>query len=85
MSPNGNGGVISSLYSTGALSKLQARGVKYLNVLAVDNILARHADPEAIGFHIKNKLTITSKNLLKKDPAEKVGLHILKDGKPAVI
>ncbi len=54
VSPNGNGGILSSIESTGVLARLTGAGVKYLHVLAVDNILARHADPKAIGYHIKN-------------------------------
>lgn len=85
LSPNGNGGIFSSIHSTGTLKRLTELGVKHINVQSTDNLLACHADPEAVGFHIKSQLTITSKYLAKRDPAEKVGVHVLKGGRPGVV
>ena len=45
LSPNGNGGWYSSMAKTGVLDDVHARGVEWLNVFAVDNVLQRMADP----------------------------------------
>ena len=45
MSPNGNGGWFLSLMAAGLDKDMEEKGVEYVNVFAVDNILQRIADP----------------------------------------
>ena len=45
MSPNGNGGWFSSLLKAGLGEDLKEKGVEWLNVFAVDNVLQQIADP----------------------------------------
>ena len=56
-----------------------------MNVLSVDNIMVRHADPSFVGYHIKNQNDLSSKYLQKTDPDEKVGILALINDKPGVL
>ena len=49
LSPNGNGGWYASLKRAGLYEDLQKRGVEWLNIYAVDNVLQRIADPVFVG------------------------------------
>ncbi|MGN0240735.1 MAG: UTP--glucose-1-phosphate uridylyltransferase, partial [Candidatus Weimeria sp.] len=48
-SPNGNGGFFTSLLKAGYGEVLRKKGIKWLNVFGVDNVLARIADPAFLG------------------------------------
>ena len=52
MSPNGNGGWFSSLIKAGLGEDLKEKGVEWLNVFAVDNVLQQIADPVFVGATI---------------------------------
>lgn len=84
-SPNGNGGFFSSLLRAGYVSILKERGVKWLNVFGVDNVLARIADPAFLGAVITEKKTAAVKAVMKTDPAEKVGVVCEKNGHPSIV
>lgn len=84
-SPNGNGGWFSSLAKAGLTEDLHRRGVEWLNVFAVDNVLQRIADPSFIGATILSGKNSGSKVVRKVDPYEKMGVICAKDGVPAVV
>ena len=48
-SPNGNGGLFKSLVTSGVLSDLSSKGVRYVFAYSVDNVLVRVADPSLLG------------------------------------
>ena len=48
-SPNGNGGWFTSIIRNGLLDEIHQKGIEFLNVFAVDNVLQRIADPVFIG------------------------------------
>ena len=85
ISPNGNGGWFSSLVRAGLLDELKAKGVEWINVFAVDNVLQRIADPGFIGAVIKSGLQSGSKVVSKASPDEKVGVLCLEDGMPSIV
>ena len=84
-SPNGNGGWFSSLAKAGLLDDVHAKGVKWLNIFAVDNVLQRIADPAFVGATILSGANSGSKVVHKVDPYEKMGVICLEDGAPAVV
>jgi UDP-N-acetylglucosamine/UDP-N-acetylgalactosamine diphosphorylase len=84
-SPNGNGGFFTSLIKAGYGKVLKERGVKWLNVFGVDNVLARIADPAFLGAVIAEKKSAAVKAVLKKDPAENVGVVCEKNGHPSIV
>ena len=85
MSPNGNGGWFSSMIRSGALKKATDKGVEWINLFAVDNVLQRIADPCFIGATIATKSAVGAKVVKKVAPDEKVGVMCLEDGKPTII
>ena len=64
---------------------LHARGVKWINIFAVDNVLQRIADPVFVGATIKGNYQSASKVVRKVEPHEKMGLLCLEDGKPSIV
>ena len=85
LSPNGNGGWYSSMAKTGVLDDVHARGVEWLNVFAVDNVLQRMADPVFVGATIISGCDSGAKVVRKAAPGEKVGVLCREDGKPSII
>ena len=79
LSPNGNGGWFRSLQRAGLCDDLHARGVEWLNIYAVDNVLQRIADPVFVGATIESGVNCGAKAIFKTDPYEKVGV-LCKDG-----
>ena len=72
--PNGHGGSISSLKSSGALADMQAREIKHIFYFQVDNVLIKIADPVFLGYHIERGAEMSAKVAPKRDPEEKVGV-----------
>jgi len=85
LSPNGNGGWYSSMAKTGVLEDVHARGVEWLNVFAVDNVLQRMADPIFVGATIAHGGDSGAKVVRKAEPGEKVGVLCREDGKPSIV
>ena len=79
LSPNGNGGWFSSLQRAGLCEDLHKRGVEWLNIYAVDNVLQRIADPIFVGATIVSGVNCGAKAICKTEPYEKVGV-LCKDG-----
>ena len=79
LSPNGNGGWFSSLQRAGLCEDLHKRGVEWLNIYAVDNVLQRIADPVFVGATIVSGVNCGAKAICKTEPYEKVGV-LCKDG-----
>ncbi len=82
---DGHGGVFEAMASNGVLADMRKRGVEWIFIAGVDNVLVQLADPLFIGFAIKHGYTIASKTLPKANPTEKVGVFCKKNGKPYVI
>lgn len=85
MSPNGNGGWFSSLIKAGLGEDLKTKGVEWLNVFAVDNVLQQIADPVFVGATCLSGCVSGAKVVRKCDPYERVGALCLEDGKPSII
>ena len=85
LSPNGNGGWFSSLKRAGLCEDLNARGVEWLNIYAVDNVLQRIADPVFVGATILSGVNCGAKAIFKTEPYEKVGVLCSDGDKPDII
>lgn len=85
LSPNGNGGWFYSMAVTGVLDDVHARGIEWLNIFAVDNVLQRIADPVFVGATIDSGRVSGAKVVRKADPNEKVGVLCLEDGRPSIV
>lgn len=85
LSPNGNGGWFYSMAVTGILEDVKARGIEWLNIFAVDNVLQRIADPVFVGATLDSGCVSGAKVVRKADPNEKIGVLCLEDGKPSIV
>ncbi len=84
-SPNGNGGWFISLKRAGWLDFIHEKGIEWLNVFSVDNVLQKICDPVFAGATILSKCEVSSKVVRKAFPDEKVGVMCLEDGKPSIV
>lgn len=85
LSPNGNGGWFSSMMRAGLVDDLKKRGVEWLNIYAVDNVLQRIADPVFVGATIDSGVNCGAKVICKTDPYEKVGVLCMDGTQPDII
>lgn len=85
LSPNGNGGWFSSMERGGIIDDVHKRGVEWLNVFSVDNVLQRIADPAFVGATILSGCVSGAKVVSKAEPNERVGVLCLEDGKPSIV
>jgi len=82
---DGNGGVFSSLRTTGMLDDMKKRNVKWIFVGGVDNVLLKMADVTLIGVAKDKNVEIASKSIVKANPHEKVGVFCKMNNHPKVI
>ena len=76
MNPDGHGGSLTALKTSGVLDKLNKLNIETLSYFQVDNPLVKIIDPVFIGFHIMNMADISSKTLQKSYPEEKTGVFV---------
>lgn len=81
VAPDGNGGLYRALVTSGALDDMAKRGVEHVQVYCVDNCLAQVADPIFYGFAAGRKSHVATKVVRKTDPAESVGLVVMRVAK----
>ena len=82
---DGHGGIFKSILKGGALYDMQSRGIEWVFIGGVDNVLVKSVDPVLIGISIKNGVEAAGKSIIKANPHEKVGIFCKKDGRPSVI
>ena len=82
---DGNGGVFSSLRTTGMLADMKEKGIKWIFIGGVDNAILKMADVTLLGMAIEGNAQIASKSVVKANPHEKVGVFCKINGHPKVI
>jgi UDP-N-acetylglucosamine/UDP-N-acetylgalactosamine diphosphorylase len=80
LAPNGHGGTLTALASSGCLADARSRGVTVFSYFQVDNPLVRPADTLFLGLHDQAGARMSSKVVAKRDAAEKVGVLGLRSG-----
>ena len=79
---DGNGGTYSSLRASGCLADMKEKGIKWVFIGGVDNVLLKMADVTLLGMTAKQGVQIASKSVVKANPHEKVGVFCKINGHP---
>ena len=82
---DGNGGIYEAMAKGHILEDMEKRGVEWIFVGGIDNVLLNIVDPTLVGLTIKENNLIASKSIVKRDPKEKAGVFCKVNGKPKVI
>lgn len=77
--PNGNGGIFEALHSSGVNKDLKDKGVEYLYINNIDNVLVKVLDPILCGLAVDSQSDVTTKTIAAKDN-ESVGRVIEVEG-----
>lgn len=85
LASDGNGGTFASLRLSGALADMKERGIEWVFIGSVDNVLLKMVDTILLGFAIDKGVQIASKSIVKANPHEKVGVFCKMNGHPKVI
>lgn len=82
---DGNGGIFFSMKKSGVLENMKKRGIQWVFIGSVDNVLLEMVDPILLGLTIKENHKIGTKSVVKASPEERVGVFCKKNGAPGVI
>ncbi|KRY32289.1 UDP-N-acetylhexosamine pyrophosphorylase, partial [Trichinella spiralis] len=84
MAPDGNGGMFAALSKSNLLDMMEKRGIEFVHVYCVDNILVRVGDPLFFGYCKYMKADCATKVIKKASPTEQLGV-VCCDPKPRVL
>lgn len=82
---DGHGGVFISMEKEKITENMKQRGIKWVFIGPVDNVLIKMIDPIFIGICQDKNVLAGGKSIIKAYPEERVGVFCKKDGKPDVI
>ena len=82
---DGHGGIFVSMEKEKITENMKQRGIKWVFIGPVDNVLIKMVDPIFIGICQDKNMLAGGKSIIKAYPEERVGVFCKKDGKPDVI
>ena len=85
LAPNGHGGTLLALFSSGALEDMRNLDIEHISYFQVDNPLVSVANPLFIGLHALQKSEMSARTLIKTGPFEKLGNFCIVDGRLEII
>ena len=81
----GHGAIFEAMRKNGIIYEMQNKGIEWVFIGGVDNVLVKMVDHVLIGLLIERNVLAAGKSVVKANPHEKVGVFCKKDGKPSVI
>jgi UDP-N-acetylglucosamine/UDP-N-acetylgalactosamine diphosphorylase len=85
LSPDGHGGTLTALSTSGLLDRLRKEGIHQVFYFQVDNPLVRVADPVFLGHHLAHRAEVSSKVVAKEGPKDRMGVIVAVDGRCTII
>ena len=85
LAADGHGGIFEAMRNDGVILDMKKRGIEWVFIAGVDNVLAKMVDPVLTGIAMKNKCLAAGKSVVKSNPKERVGVFCKKDNRPSVI
>lgn len=85
LSPDGHGGMVRALVTSGALAQMRARGIQQLFYSQIDNPLVEMCDPEFLGYHLLSHSELSTQVVAKRTSRDKVGNVVEIDGRLRII
>ncbi|TDM02515.1 UTP--glucose-1-phosphate uridylyltransferase [Macrococcus carouselicus] len=82
--PNGNGGIYEALAATGLYQAMKKRGVEFIYLNNIDNVLVKVLDPVFCGLAVESGADVTTKTIRPLN-GESVGRVIMVDDKKQVM
>lgn len=82
---NGNGGIFNSMLKKGAIEDMDKRGIEWVFIGSVDNILLKNVDVLLLGLTASRGNQIGTRTVLKRSPDEKVGVLCKQNNRVKVI
>ena len=85
VNPDGHGGSLRALYTSGLVDLLAEQGISELFYCQVDNPLVKIADPVFLGYHSFARAQCSTKAVRRTEIEEKVGVYVSVNGKDAIL
>lgn len=85
LAADGHGGIFYSMRREGVIEDMKSKGIEWVFIGGVDNVLVNMVDPISLGIAIDKDVKALGRSLVKAYPKEKVGVFCKKNGKPSVI
>ena len=82
---DGHGGIFLSMKKNGIIYDMKTRGIEWVFIGGVDNVLVNMVDPVLLGLATDKKMLAAGKSVVKAGPQEKVGVFCKRNGKPSVV
>ena len=82
---DGHVGIFLSMKKNGIIYDMKTRGIEWVFIGGVDNVLVNMVDPVLLGVTIDKKMLAAGKSVVKAGPHEKVGVFCKRNGKPSVV
>lgn len=82
---DGHGGIFLSMKRNGIIHDMATKGIEWVFIGGVDNVLVNMVDSTLLGVAIDKKVMAAGKSVVKAGPHEKVGVFCKRNGKPSVV
>ncbi len=85
LASNGNGSIFESMRAKGVLDDMSSRGIEWVYIGSIDNVLLKMVDILLMGIAIEQGSLIATRSIFKNNPRERIGSLCSYNGKIKVI